>query len=313
MAPTQTEGSTRQEGPDRMTDQAPALREHGNAYNIFILVLTIFSLAIMVLLLLPVTPAEHDLLLLYDNVVCVIFLIDFAVNLSGSKPKRAYFISQRGWLDLLGSIPTIGPFQVGALLRLARLSRLARITRLLRGQAGKDLVKDVLANRGEYATFITILLAGIVLSVSSILVLEFESRSPNGNIKTGGDAIWWGIVTITTVGYGDFYPVTFLGRITAVFVMFGGIGIIGALASILASLLVSPSSPEPAVEAASEPVGPEASAAGRVTAVADPAEAPTPAGAPALDAASTSSITAELASLRAEIAALRAALPPGPG
>src|SRR5450759_323797 len=64
-----------------MTAAAPVLRKHGNAYGIFILVLTIFSLAIMVLLLLPVTPAERDLLTLYDNAVCVIFLIDFAVNL----------------------------------------------------------------------------------------------------------------------------------------------------------------------------------------------------------------------------------------
>ena len=148
-----------------MTAQAPVLREHGNAYNIFILVLTIFSLAIMVLLFLPLTQAERDLLTLYDNAVCVVFLIDFAINLAGSKPKRAYFIGQRGWLDLLGSIPSFGVFQFGALFRLARLSRLARITRLLRGQAGKDLVLDVLENRGQYATFITVLLAGIVLSV----------------------------------------------------------------------------------------------------------------------------------------------------
>ncbi len=290
-----------------MTDQAPVLRQHGNAYNIFILVLTIFSLAIMVLLLLPVTPAEHDLLLLYDNAVCVIFLIDFGFNLTGAKPKRAYFIGQRGWLDLLGSIPSIGVFQLGALLRLARLSRLTRITRLLRGQAGKDLVKDVLANRGQYATFITILLAGIVLSVASILVLEFESRSPEGNIKTGGDAIWWGIVTLTTVGYGDFYPVTLPGRLTAVFVMFGGIGIIGALASILASLLVSPSAPEEpaAVETAVAPSTAPQAASGPGSADV----AAVPVSSPAVDAVTRSAILGELAGLRAEVAALRASLP----
>jgi len=286
----------------RKSAEAPVLRAHGNAYNIFILVLTIFSLAIMVLLILPVTPAEHDLLMLYDNAVCVIFLIDFAFNITGAKPKRAYFIGQRGWLDLLGSIPTIGVFQLGALLRLARLSRLARITRLLRGQAGKDLVVDVLRNRGQYATFITVLLAGIMLSVGSILVLEFESRAPGGNIKTGGEAIWWGLVTITTVGYGDFYPVTTLGRMTGIFVMFAGIGIIGALASILASLLVSPSTPaEPAPEAAPDAVSPAVSPA-----------------APAMAATAASAIVEELAGLRAEvagqraeIAALRATLDPG--
>ena len=264
------------------TEQAPVLRKHGNAYNIFILVLTIFSLAIMVLLLLPLTQAERDLLTLYDNAVCMIFLVDFGMNLAGSKPRRAYFLGQRGWLDLLGSIPSFGFIPFTALFRLARLSRLSRITRLLRGQAGKDLVLDVLRNRGQYATFITVLLAGIVLSVASLVVLETEGRAADGNIKTGGDAIWWGLVTITTVGYGDFYPVTLPGRLTGVFVMFAGIGIIGALASILASLLVAPSTPEE--------TAPESA----------------PVAEPVLDAATTNAILEELAGLRAELSGQRA-------
>ena len=116
----------------------------------------------------PVAPApvrrERHLLPLYDNLICVVFLIDFAINLAGAKPKSAYFVGDRGWLDLLGSIPTFGFLPFTAMFRLARLSRLARITRLLRGQAGKDLVVDVLKNRSQYATFITILLAVMVLS-----------------------------------------------------------------------------------------------------------------------------------------------------
>ena len=161
-----------------MTAQAPVLRQHGNAYNIFILVLTIYSLALMVLLILPLDEGTHELVNFYDNAICVIFLIDFVYNLTGSKPKRAYFISARGWLDLIGSIPSLGFLPLTALLRLARLSRLSRITRQLGGQAGKDLVLDVLRNRSQYATFITILLAGMVLSTASILILHEESRSP---------------------------------------------------------------------------------------------------------------------------------------
>jgi voltage-gated potassium channel len=273
-----------------MTRQAPELRTHGNSYNIFILVLTVFSLAIMVLLLLPLNEETKTLLRMYDNAICVVFLGDFAFNLAGARPRRGYFIGQRGWLDLLGSIPSVGVFQLGALFRLARLSRLARITRLLRGQAGKDLVIDVLQNRSQYATFITILLAGIVLSVASILVLQFEAGAPDGNIKTGGEAIWWGLVTITTVGYGDYFPVTLMGRLTGIFVMFAGIGIIGALASILASLLVSPAptGSEPAPDAA--------------------ATSPEPAAAPPVP---QDAVVGELARLRAEIAELREALSAG--
>ncbi len=226
-----------------MTQETAKLRKTSNAYNIFILVLTILSLAVMVVMLLPsISDQTMKLLSVYDNLICVIFLIDFYLNLRGAAKKSDYFIKERGWLDLLGSIPSLGLItnagKWAGLLRLARLSRLARITRLLRGENKKTLVKDILENRSRYATFLTLLLAIIVLTVASVLVLQFESKSPDANITSGGDALWYAIVTITTVGYGDRYPVTPGGRITATFIMFAGVGIIGALASILASLLV---------------------------------------------------------------------------
>jgi voltage-gated potassium channel len=141
------------------------------------------------------------------------------------------------------------------------------------------LIKDVLDNRSRYAAFLTILLTILVLTVAGVLVLQFESKSPDANITTGGDALWYSIVTITTVGYGDYYPVTAAGRITAMFVMFMGVGIIGALASILASLLVggSPSAEEEEAAAASA----------------------APVVAPAL------SVAAELKAVREELAAVR--------
>jgi voltage-gated potassium channel len=230
-----------------MTQQTAKLRKPSNAYNIFILVLTVLSLAIMVVMLLPISDSTLQLLAVYDNLICVIFLIDFYLNLRGAAKKSDYFIKERGWLDLLGSIPSLGLFanvgKFAGLLRLARLSRLARIARLMKGENKKTLVKDILEHRNQYAMFLTILLTILVLTVTSVLVLQFESKSPNANITTGGDALWYSIVTITTVGYGDFYPVTTAGRVTAIFIMFMGVGIIGALASILASLLVGGSSP----------------------------------------------------------------------
>jgi voltage-gated potassium channel len=267
----------------------PTVREHGNAYNIFILLLTIQSLAIMVLMLLPLSEAEHTALLFFDNAICVIFLIDFVYNITGSKPKRQYFIHHRGWLDLLGSIPTFGILRFTALFRLARISRLARITRLLGGQKRKALIDDVIQNRGSYALFITFLAAYLVLSASTVLVLQFESRAPDPNIVTGGDALWWGLVTITTVGYGDFYPVTFLGRATGVFVMFAGVGIIGSLASILASLLVPSASEVAAAD----------NAADAAATAAAPATAPAPV---------SPGIESELTAIRTELTAMRALL-----
>ena len=280
-----------------MTAQQPVLKEHGNAYNIFILVLTLFSLALMAIQLLPLDPETRALVTIYDNAVCVIFLVDFALNLFGSKPKTAYFIGARGWLDLIGSIPTFGVLPFTALFRLARLSRLARIARLMGGKNRAAIVKDVLENRGSYATFITILAAGIVLSTASILVLQFEAGAEGANIETGGDALWWGLVTITTVGYGDRFPVTLMGRVVGLSVMLAGVGIIGALASILASMLVPPPKEEdPAAKAAE--------------AAAQAAEVAAQAAVDATAARSADVIAAELAALRAEVAALRASLTP---
>lgn len=216
-----------------------------NSYNIFILVLTVLSLAIMFVQLLPLSDATKKLLGYYDNLVCVIFLIDFFSSLYSAPRKSDYFIRERGWLDLLGSIPSFGFTTYGGLLRLARLGRFARITRLLRGENKRELVRDVLTHRSQYAGFITILLVFLVLVVSSVFVLQFESVSPDAKIITGWDAFWYSVVTITTVGYGDYYPVTYGGRIAAMFIMFSGVGIIGALSSILASVLVGGNEPEP--------------------------------------------------------------------
>ena len=241
-----------------MTQETTSPRSHSNAYNIFILVLTVLSLAVMVVLLLPISDATMQLLSVYDNLICVIFLVDFFLNLRAASKKSDYFIKERGWLDLLGSIPSLGLLtnvgKYAGLFRLARLSRLARITRLLRGNKKKQLVDDILKNRSQYAAFITILLTILVLTVASVLVLQFESKSPDANITSGGDSLWYSIVTITTVGYGDRYPVTPAGRITAMFIMFMGVGIIGALASLLSSLLVgSPSAPAEEVAPVLEP------------------------------------------------------------
>jgi voltage-gated potassium channel len=232
-----------------MEQAAAAPRPKSNSYTIFIFVLTIISLVVMVVMLLPNLSDETvKVLSFYDNLICAIFLIDFFYNLMNSPKKSDYFIKDRGWLDLLGSIPSLGLLtnagKYAGLLRLARLSRLARIARLMKGGGKEALIKDVLANRSRYTGFITILMTIIILTTSSVLVLQFESRSADANIKNGWDALWYAIVTITTVGYGDFYPKTVLGRIAGMFIMFAGVGIIGVLASILSSILVgSPSSP----------------------------------------------------------------------
>lgn len=232
-----------------MEPTAKPRTRRSNAYAFFLLVLTIGSLAVMVTLLLPVSEATRDLLLNYDTAICFFFMGDFLWRLKTAQDRRHYFITERGWLDLLGSTPTFGFFRFVALFRLARISRLVRTARTLRRQNNDALIRDFVVHRAEYAGFVTVLLALVILMTASVIVLNAESRYEAANIKTGWDAFWWAMVTITTVGYGDRFPVSVAGRIAAMFVMVAGIGIIGVLASLLSSLLMGQPPSEEELEA----------------------------------------------------------------
>ena len=143
-----------------------------NAYELFILVLTVYSLLlIMVALVLPdISASTRQLLGVYDNGICLVFLGDFTPGWSGSVEADPLLRRAGGWTCSARS-PASGS-SASPYFRLARLSRLARITRLFRGQRKNEIVRDIVSNRGQYAGFVTFLTAFLVLSISSVLVLQ---------------------------------------------------------------------------------------------------------------------------------------------
>lgn len=220
-------------------DSQPVVFLHSISYDVFVLVLTIFSLLVVVGLLLPLKPAADAILLWVDFIICAFFLFDFLLSLQRAPRKLDYFFRQGGWLDLLGSIPAVPGLPWTALFRLARLNRLVWIVKHLRSKDRATVLVDARGAPAQTILLTTILTAILLITIVSLLVLRFERAAPGGRITTGADAFWWAFVTMTTVGYGDYVPVTLPGRLMAIGLMTFGIGIFAVLTSFMATRLVT--------------------------------------------------------------------------
>jgi voltage-gated potassium channel len=166
-----------------------------------------------------------------DLAVCVVFFADFVYHLAVERPRWRYFV-RWGWLDLLSSIPTVSAFRIG------RAARVFRIVRVLRGVRSTRILAEMVLRRRVESAFLAAAMSSLLLIVfASIAILQFEAAT--GNIKTAQDALWWTIVTLTTVGYGDHYPITQEGRVVAVVVMIGGVCLLGTLTGLVASWFVN--------------------------------------------------------------------------
>lgn len=217
-------------------------RPPDGAYLLFMLVLSFLSLAILGAgVVAPLGSDERRILEFADNVVCVFFFVDFVVCLFRAENRWRYFRTW-GWLDLISSIPAV------EFLRVGRMARVLRIVRVLRGVRSARVLADALLRRRAEGTFLAATLVSIILVViGSVAILHFETV-PEANIKGPEDALWWAVVTITTVGYGDRYPVTPEGRILAATMMIAGVGLFGTFSGFVASWFLKPSATEASEE-----------------------------------------------------------------
>ncbi len=214
-----------------VTDQVEEKKENLGFLNLLILLLSFYVLIALLVDTVFKLPTETSKLLNYiDNIICAVFLFDFIVRFRKAKSKLAFM--KWGWIDLIASIPTFDFMRAGRLLRVIRLIRLIRAFRSTR-----HIVQHVFKNKIQGTLTSVAIIAVLMLLFSSVAILQFET-DPNSNIKTAEDAIWFSYVTITTVGYGDRYPVTTEGRIIAVILMTVGVGLFGTFTAFVSSWFV---------------------------------------------------------------------------
>ena len=194
-------------------------------WSAFVLLVTLLSTFNSAVALTPLTQDAISVLRGVNVAISIILWADFVYLLRKSPDKRHFMTKQYGWMALLGSIPNLRFLRILWFWLILRKNG-----RTLRQFLSRITVKQNAEGTLLFVLFITI----VVFEFAVVFILDFEEGVPGSNIHSIPDAIWWALVTVTTVGYGDKYPVTTPGRLVALLLMAVGIAlftvIIGSLA-----------------------------------------------------------------------------------
>jgi voltage-gated potassium channel len=210
--------------------------ENKSSFGILSVVVLIFSLVAMCCLIVDnffvLSPEIKQLLQYFDFAICIFFFFEFFYQLLTISDKKQYL--KWGWIDLLSSIPMIDAFRYARVVRVIRIIRIIRTFKTI-----NSFLHHFYFNKAKGALTSVFILAILMLLFTSIAILQVET-DPNSNIKTAEDALWWSYTTITTVGYGDKFPITTEGRLIAIILMTFGVGMFGTFTAYIASLFVKP-------------------------------------------------------------------------
>lgn len=208
-----------------------------NLWESFILLLSIYVIIELGYeVIYPLSDAAIWWVNAIDLVICAIFIGDFFYFLYHSDNRKAYF--KRYWVDLLASIPFMTFF------RAFRLVRAVRIIRMLRGiKALIPIIRRIGMSRTQNILISYVIILTIVMMYCSLAFYSFE-KGVNPNVNEFFDAIWWAFISITSVGYGDIYPLTFEGRMIGIVLTLLGMGLFSLITAGLASSFLQASQRE---------------------------------------------------------------------
>lgn len=173
-------------------------------------------------------PERRGLFEALDLALTVVFLLEFSTRLWAAESRRGYLRGQ--WIDLVALVPVV---------RGVRVFRLVRLLRLVRAFAGFGRVLSGMGRLARHRGLVWLFAAWSGVMVLCSLGLFAAENGVNRAVESPLDALWWGIVTMTTVGYGDVTPTTPEGRIAAVVLMVLGIGLYSAITATITSFLVT--------------------------------------------------------------------------
>ena len=214
----------------------------GKTYDIVLLICIVASVIVVALESISTLPIPFDRwLYILEWFFTIVFTIDYIARLWIVKRKRQYIFSFFGIIDLLSILPTyLGLFLVGAqslmVIRSIRLLRIFRIFKLTRyvGE-GQNLAQALRLSRPKIIVFLVTISTSVIITGTVMYMVE----GPEHGFTSIPKSIYWAIVTMTTVGYGDLAPQTALGQTLASFIMILGYGIIAVPTGIVSAEMVA--------------------------------------------------------------------------
>ena len=210
----------------------------GRLFDFFIQCLIILSLITFSIETLPDLSDRNRAILDYVEYITIgIFTLEYLLRLYVAHLKLAFIFSFYGLLDLMAILPFY--IASGIDLRSVRAFRLLRLVRVFKlhryNRALKRLEKAFMLVKEEITLFFMVTL--ILLFFAAVGIYHFENPAQPEAFASIFDSLWWAIVTLTTVGYGDIYPITMGGRIFTFFIMLIGLGIMAIPTGLIAAAL----------------------------------------------------------------------------
>jgi len=207
-----------------------------NILKAFMVLVIFLSSISLVLTTEPTLSKKFDLqFLLIELAASIIFFVEYVYRIVTSQNRIKYIFSFMGIVDLMSFLPMCliitGCFEESPQLMLIQLMRLLKLTRY---SVAFDLLADVLKDEAE-SLLVSVILMFIILIFASVGIYIFEHDVQPHSFGSVPKAMWWAIVTLTTVGYGDVTPITVQGKIFATFITIAGVGLVSLPAGIIAS------------------------------------------------------------------------------
>lgn len=210
----------------------------GRRFDIFIQILIILSLVAFSLETLPKLKENTRQWLDYFEILCVIiFSVEYALRIIYTENKWKYITSFYGLVDLFAILPFYLSFGVDLRsVRILRIFRVFRILKLVRYNKALNKFKEAAVEAKEEIILFLIITA-ILLYLSAFGIYIYEHEAQPEKFASVFHSLWWAVSTLTTVGYGDVFPITLGGKIFTFFVLIIGLGIVTVPAGIVASAL----------------------------------------------------------------------------